>query len=110
MFKEFISLYGMDLIHTALLALFGFLGIVFKNIFKKFADDKTKRDIAKTVVEAVEQMYKDLTGSERYEKAMESMSEMLTQKGIAATELEIKLLLEAAVKEMKDKSGLTEAN
>ena len=109
MVKEFIALYGYDMLHTFVLALFGFIGIAIKNVFKKHLDDKTKREVAMTVVKAMEQMYADLTGTERYEKAMESMSEMLEQKGIAITELEIKMLIEAAVKEMNTNIKKTEA-
>ena len=100
MVQEFLTQYGFELIATIATTFFGFLGIVLKNIFKKYLDEKTKKEVAKTVVTAVEQMYAELTGDERYEKAMESMSEMLEQKGIAATELEIKMLIESAVKEM----------
>ena len=109
MVKEFINLYGYDMLHTFVLAFFGFIGIAIKNVFKKYLDDKTKKEVAMTVVEAMEQMYSDLTGTERYEKAMESMSEMLAQKGIAVTELEIKMLIEAAVKEMNTNIKKTEA-
>ena len=100
MVQEFLAQYGFEMIAAAVSAFFGFLGIAFKNILKKHTDEKTKKEVAKTVVTAVEQMYAELTGTERYEKAMESMSEMLEQKGIACTELEIKMLIEAAVKEM----------
>ena len=109
MVKEFIALYGYELVHTFVIALFGFIGIAIKNRFKKHLDDKTKKEVAMTVVEAMEQMYSDLTGTERYEKAMESMSEMLELKGIAVTELEIKMLIEAAVKEMNTHIKKTEA-
>ena len=101
--------YIHTMLHTFVLALFGFIGIAIKNVFKKHLDDKTKREVAMTVVKAMEQMYADLTGTERYEKAMESMSEMLEQKGIAITELEIKMLIEAAVKEMNTNIKKTEA-
>lgn len=100
MVNEFISQYGFELIFTAITAFFGFLGMLFKNMCNKHLDEKTKKEVAKTVVTGVEQMYQELTGTERYEKAMETMSEMLTQKGIACTELEMKMLIESAVNEM----------
>ena len=107
MVKEFLSQYGMELISTVVVAIMGFIGICIKNIIKKLSDDKTKEQVCKTVVKAVEQMYADLTGDERYEKAVESISEILEEKGIAATELEVKMLIESAVKEMNINLGKT---
>lgn len=107
MFKEFIAQYGMEIISTAVMAIFGFVGICIKNVIKKYSDERTKEQVCKTVVKAVEQMYSDLTGDERYEKAVESVSEMLAEKGIGATELEVKMLIESAVKEMNINLGKT---
>lgn len=100
MVNEFISQYGFELIATLFTAIAGAIGLAIKNLFNKHLDEKTKKEVAKTVVTGVEQIYKDLTGDERFEKAMETMSEMLTQKGIACTELEMKMLIESAVNEM----------
>lgn len=107
MVKEFLAQYGMEIISTAVMAIFGFVGICLKNVIKKFSDERTKEQVCKTVVKAVEQMYSDLTGDERYEKAVESVSEMLEEKGIGATELEVKMLIESAVKEMNINLGKT---
>ena len=109
MVQEFLTQYGMELVSTVVVAIMGFVGICIKNIVKKFSDERTKEQVCKTVVKAVEQMYSDLTGDERYEKAVESVSEMLAEKGIGATELEVKMLIEAAVKEMNINLGKTEA-
>lgn len=109
MVKEFLAQYGFEMIYAALMFFFGFIGIAIKTSINKYTDDKTKKEVAKTVVLAVEQMYADLTGDERYEKALESASEMLEQKGIVATELEIKMLIESAVKEMNSNIEKAEA-
>ena len=109
MVQEFLTQYGMELVSTVVVAIMGFIGICIKNIIKKISDDRTKEQVCKTVVKAVEQMYSDLTGDERYEKAVESVSEMLAEKGIGATELEVKMLIESAVKEMNINLGKTGA-
>ena len=102
MVKEFLAQYGMEIISTIVLAIMGFIGICVKNVIKKISDDKTKEQVCKTVVKAVEQMYSDLTGTEKYEKAVENITDMLTEKGISATELEVQMLIESCVKEMKE--------
>ena len=99
MFAEFIEAYGMELLYALIMAVAGWVAIVAKNLATKYINDKTKKTVAKTVVQAVEQIYKDLHGEEKLNKAIEYMAEMLTEKGITATELEVRVLLEDAVGE-----------
>lgn len=102
MLQEFIQNYGMEMISTVIVAIAGYIGLAIKSIYKKFIDDKTKEKVVKTVVKAVKQLYADLNGEEKLEMAIENISEMLTEKGIAATELEVRMLIESAVEEMKE--------
>ena len=99
MFAEFIEAYGMELLYALIMAVAGWLAIVAKNLATKYINDKTKKAVAKMVVRAVEQIYKDLHGEEKLDKAIEYMAEILTEKGISATELEVRVLLEDAVGE-----------
>ena len=100
--KEFISEYGTTILYAILTALAGYLGMVIKRLYTKFVNDKTKQAVAKTVVQAIEQIYKDLHGEEKLNKALESMSEMLAEKGITITDLEMRMLIEAAVAEFNE--------
>ena len=111
--KMFISEYGTALIYLIITGVFAYLGTQAKALADKYLSDKTKRDVAKTVVRAVEQVYKDLHGDEKLAKALESASEMLAEKGITVTELEMRMLMEAAVSEFnkafeKEKENDTE--
>lgn len=100
--QEFISTYGTTILYSILTAVAGYLGIVIKNLYQKYINDKTKQDVAKTVVKAVEQMYKDLHGDEKLQKALEAASDMLLTKGITISDIELRLLIEAAVAEFND--------
>ncbi len=102
MFAQFINEYGTAILYTIVTAIGGYLGIVVKNIYQKYINDKTKREVAKVTVQFVEQVYKDLHGEEKLNKALESMSEMLAEKGILISELEMRVLIEAAVSEFND--------
>lgn len=102
LFKEFISEYGTTILYAVLTAIAGYLGIVFKKMYAKYVNDKTKRDVARTVVLGVEQIYKDLHGDEKLQRALSSASEMLAEKGIQITELELRMLIEAALAEFND--------
>lgn len=101
-FNEFLSTYGMEILGAILTALAGYLGVVIKNLCQKYLNDKTKQDVAKTCVKAVEQIYKDLHGEEKFNKALECISDMLAEKGIAVSETEMKMLIESAVAEFSE--------
>ena len=103
--RAFISEYGVSILYSILTALAGYIGIAIKNIYKKYINDKTKKDIAATCVRAIEQIYSDLHGQEKFEKCVEAAAEMLANRGIEISEIEIKMLIEAAVNEMNEKMG-----
>lgn len=102
MFVEFINQYGMNILYTAVMAIAGYVGIVVKNLFTKYVNDKTKRAVAKSAVQFVEQVYKDIHGEDKLEAALECAGEMLAEKGITITALELRVLIEAAVAEFND--------
>ena len=99
MFADFVNQYGTSILYTVLTAIFGYVGIVAKNLYTKYINDKTKQAVVKTVVQGVEQMYKDLHGDEKLDKALEAASEMLEEKGIAISGFELRMLIEAALAE-----------
>ena len=90
MFEQFISEYGTTILYALLTTVAGIIGTWIGSIYKKYINDKTKEAVVRTVCKAIEQMYKDLHGEEKYNKAVESIVEMLSLKGITITELEIK--------------------
>lgn len=100
--KLFMSEYGTTILYAVLTALAGYLGIVVKQLYTKYVNDKTKQAVAKTVVQAVEQIYTDLHGEEKLNKALEAFSEMLAEKGITISDLEIRMLIEAALAEFNN--------
>lgn len=102
MLNEFIAEYGMTILYALVTAIGGYIGIAIKNIYQTYVNDKTKEKVVKTVVKAVKQLYSDLSGEERLQKAIENITEMLGEKGIVITELEIRMLIEAAVEEIKE--------
>lgn len=102
LFNEFISTYGVDILNAVIVGLAGYLGIVLKNLFKELVNDKVKSKIVGTCVKAVEQLYKDLHGEEKLQKAIEAASEMLLNKGIHVTDIELRMLIESAVSEFNN--------
>lgn len=99
MFEEFVSTYGAEILMAVLTAIAGYIGIVVKNLYTKYINDKTKESVVKTVVQGVEQIYKDLHGEEKLTMALEAASEMLSEKGITISEFELRMMIEASVAE-----------
>lgn len=102
MLAQFISEYGTQILYLIFTAIAGYVGIVLKNLYQKYINDQTKKDVVRTVVRGIEQIYKDLHGEEKLNKALEAASGMLMEKGISITEFELKMLIEATVAEFND--------
>ena len=102
MFAEFINQYGMQIMYAIITAIAGYIGIVVKNLVTKYLNDKTKREVAKDAVKFVEQVYNNLHGEAKLNEALVAAAEMLAEKGITVTALELRVLVEAAVAEFND--------
>lgn len=97
--ENFINNYGTEILYAIFTAIAGYLGIMVKNLYQKHINDSTKKAVVKTCVQAVEQLYQDLHGEDKYNKVVESVTDMLNEKGITITDIEMKMLIEAAVGE-----------
>ena len=101
-FAQFLNTYGVAILYALLTALAGVLANGLKCVYTKYINDKTKQTVAKVVVMAVQQLYAELDGPEKFDFALQSMTEMLNEKGIQISTLEARMLIEAAVGEFKD--------
>ena len=102
MFAEFINTYGAEIIQAILVAICGLLGMAAKRLAARYIDNGTKQSLAKSVVLFVEQVFKDLHGQDKLDKAMARLSDLLLDKGIDFTQQEIETLIEAAVAEFNE--------
>ena len=97
--EEIFGAYVLPAIVSLLAAAAAFLGNQLKRLYEKYINDKTKQSVVRTCVKAVEQLYHDLGGPEKLEKAKASAVEMLNEKGIPITDLELSMLIDSAVSE-----------
>lgn len=102
MFAEFISTHGATIIYALLSAAATAIGAWIGRIYKEKINDETKRKIVKTCCKAVKQLYKDIDGAAKYDKAVEAIVAMLAEKGITITDLEIKMLIEEVCSDFAD--------
>ena len=106
MFKEFISSYGLQIITTVAVSIGGYISFKIKKLCDRYVDNQIKKDVIKTSVNAVEQLYKDIHGDEKKHQAMIYASKVLWQYGIEISEQELGLIVESVVNEInKDKES-----
>jgi hypothetical protein len=105
---NFLNEYGiLSMVITAVVGAVGTaLGLFFKRLYTNTIGDKIKLDtvkeIARVVVKFVEQVYKDIHGEKKMEEALKAFSEMLNNKGITISELEMRVYLESALAEFNE--------
>ena len=64
-----------------------------------------KQELAILAVRFIEQVYRDIGGPEKYSRAALWLSSRLEEKGITISPEEIRGLIEAALRELKDEFG-----
>ena len=87
----------LPILATALTALFTYIGTALKKAYEEKINNETAKAIVNDAVKFVEQVYSDLSGKEKLEKATQQVSEILQSKGINITPAEINMLIESAV-------------
>lgn len=87
---------------TALAGWFAYLGNKLKNAYQEKVNNETAQAVVKDVVQFVEQVYGDIHGKEKLQKAIEQVSTILQSKGINITDAEITMLIESAVYGLND--------
>ncbi len=96
MFRE-IQPYILEIIVAILTGVASFIGMKLKKVYEEHINTKTKKDVVDTTVKYVEQVYKDIHGEEKLEKAKEKALEWLNEKGINISDTELEILIEASV-------------
>ena len=85
-----------------LTAIGSYVGLKVKTFIKEKADTDAKKKVVETTCKYVEQIYKDLDGAAKLEKAKDNILEQLNEKGITINGLELDVLIEATVNGFKD--------
>ena len=106
---DFLQSYLPAILYAVLTAAASFLGVQIKKVYDRVTADETKRKVVATCVAAVEQLYRDLDGETKKLKAIEGITEMLRERGVTVSQLELEMLLEAAVAACKGKHTTSDA-
>lgn len=92
----------MPYVVTIVTAIAGYVAVKIKNKYVEKANTDTKKQVVEDTVKYVQQLYETLDGKEKFQKALETATEWLNEKGIGTTEAELTILIESAVKGFKE--------
>lgn len=94
---EALEPYLMEILSLVITGIVTYIGLQAKSIFEKYINTQIKKDVVESTVKYVEQIYKDVHGAEKLEKAKEKALDWLNEKGITISETELEILIESAV-------------
>lgn len=99
--NELFSTYLIPAVVAVVGAIASWVGVQLKKLYTDKVNTKEKQDVVESTVTYVQQVYGDLKGEEKLEKALETASDWLTSKGISVSDSELRVLIESAVYNMK---------
>ena len=96
--------YIMEILATIITAVASYIGVQIKKAYTRYVDTKNKKEIVKSTVEYVEQIYKGVmvSNEDKLNKAKEKALEWLNSKGLKISDTELDILIESAVNGLKN--------
>ena len=95
--SEFMNQYGITLMHSIAIGIISYVSFAIKKIYKKFIDDKTKKEVISMVCKAINQLYPSESGTNKLNLAISNAKEILLEKGIKISDLELRMMIEYSV-------------
>ena len=99
--NELFGTYLIPAVVTVVGAIASWVGVQLKKLYTEKVNTKEKQEVVESTVTYIQQVYWDLKGEEKLEKAVETASDWLTSKGINVSDSELRVLIESAVYNMK---------
>lgn len=99
---QVINGYILQIVQLVIVTIAAMLATAVKRLYEKHVNTQIKRDVVRTVVRCVEQLYVDLHGKDKLEMAMSRATFILKDYGIEIGDYELTSLIEAAVNEFND--------
>ena len=86
---------------TILTAVFSYVGMRLKTIYEQHIQTKEKEIVIRNTVKYIEQVFGDLDGASKLEKAKATAIDWLNEKNVPISDAELTVLIESAVKALK---------
>lgn len=100
--NQFISNYGLSILSIIITGLISYIGLGLKKVIHTLVIHKIKTESAEMVYHATEELYKNLNPKEKYTKMMTYLQQILKEKNINISTLEINLLLYNIIHKKKE--------
>ena len=98
---SFINEYGLSLIHSIAAIIISYISLQVKKILEKHTNDKTKKEVINMVCKAINQLYPNECGQNKLNLAITNAKQILAEKGIDISDLELRMYIESAVCNIK---------
>ena len=89
--------YVVSIVHSIAVAIISYVSLEIKKIYKKYNNDRIKKDVVKMVCQAIDQMYPDMNGTDKFNEAVNNTKEILKEKSINISDLERRMYIESTV-------------
>ena len=96
-FIDFMNQYGVTFIHSIAALVLSYVSFEIKRIYNKCVNEKTKKEVVKMVCNAINQLYPNISGEEKLNKAISNSKEILLEKNINISDLELRMYIECYV-------------
>ena len=87
----------LEILVTLFTVIITYVATKLKKKFEEYINTDAKQKIVKMVVNATEQLYKNLDGEQKLIKAKENIIALIKEKGLSITELELDMMIEEVV-------------
>ena len=87
----------LEILVTLFTVIITYVATKLKKKFEEQINTDAKQKIVKMVVNATEQLYKNLDGEQKLIKAKENIIALIKEKGLSITELEMDMMIEEVV-------------
>ena len=88
---DFFSQYGISIIHSIVAIIISYVSLCVKHIYKEHIHHKIKREVISMVCHAIHILYPTLTDEEKINRAIISIKQILKEKNIIISDLELKM-------------------
>lgn len=105
MIEEIVTTYVFPAIASLLAGFCAYIGAKIKKLYEEKVNTEEKKKIVTSTVSYIEQVYKDIHGEEKLDKCKEKAVEWLNEKGLSISDIELDILIEAAVNGLNGKGS-----
>ena len=94
---DFTKDYGPTMIHSIVMGIFSYVVLDIKKIYKNHIEDKIKKEVVDKVCIYIDEIYPEIDAENKLKMAISNSREMLKEKKIDISNLELEVLLHNSI-------------